>query len=314
LYYVRRQVAFVLLGLVAFFAGTQLTEDQWRDHALRVWTFALGVLFLVWIPGIGTHVGGATRWFRIGGVQIQPAEFVKVALLAFLARQMVLKPGRVMPVLVGVLPVCALLLLQPDFGTTALLGLTAGILLYVGGLPRKKLVTIWVVAVGLLGLIAVAKPYRVARLVSFWNPWSDPSGSGFQVIQSMLGLSQGRFFGVGLGNGREKLFFLPEAHNDFIFAVIGEELGFMGTAMVLSLFLLLVIRGFVAASRCRSSYSALLAAGVSTLFGLQAIVNMGVVMGLLPTKGMTLPFVSYGGSAMVVNLFLAGVLLRLGRA
>lgn len=314
LLYVRRQVLFVFLGLLAAIVGSQIPEKSWKQAALPAFSIGLFLLVWVWIPGVGAHVGGASRWFRLGGLQVQPAELLKVAFLAFVVRQVVAKPGRVTPVLVGVLPAGFLLLLQPDFGTAALLTFTAGVLLYVGGLPRAKVAGVFVVAGATLGVLALAKPYRVARLAGFWNPWGDPTGTGFQVIQSMLGMFRGRVFGVGLGNGREKLFFLPEAHNDFIFAVVGEELGFLGTAVVLVLFLLLVIRGFRAALQNRDSYGALLAAGISTLFGAQAMVNMGVVMGLLPTKGITLPLVSYGGSAMIVNLFLAGVLLRLGRA
>jgi cell division protein FtsW len=215
------------------------------------------------------------------------------------------------------LPALLLLLLQPDFGTTVMITIVIFALMFMAGVPKRYLASaLFLAAIAGLGL-ALGSAYRRQRLMTFMDPWRDPGGKGFQIIQSLVGLHNGRVWGVGLGNGKEKLFYLPEAHNDFIFSVIGEELGFLGIAGVLLLYLVFVYRGLRIAFNVQKIYNdrfgMLLATGITLALGLQGFVNMAVVMGLLPTKGLTLPFISYGGSALLVDLVAVGVLLSIAR-
>lgn len=319
-----RQSVFAILGGAALVVGWRLDPRIWSRAAYPLIGLTLVLLAACWIPGLGARVGGAQRWIRFGGLQFQPGELAKFALLVFASFQIARKHdriGRFGPALVSVilppLPVFLLLLLQPDFGTTAISAATLLLLVFVAGVPMR-----WIAASGALALSAGAllvafSPYRRARLLGFLDPWGDPGGKGFQVLQGFVGLHSGGLFGVGLGNGKEKLLFLPEAHNDFILAVVGEELGFVGLAGLLAAFLALTLLGLRVATRVWRArgdlFLTLLAAGISGLFALQAFVNVGVVLGLLPTKGLTLPFVSYGGSALILNLFEAGILLAIAR-
>jgi cell division protein FtsW len=210
-----------------------------------------------------------------------------------------------------------LLLRQPDFGTTVMITMVIFVLMFLGGVPKRFLASALILAGTVGSVLALSSPYRRSRILGYWDPWADPGGKGFQIIQSLVGLHNGRFWGVGLGNGKEKLFYLPEAHNDFIFAVIGEELGFLGIAAVIAAYLYFIHRGLRIAYQCQQSrqdrFGMLLASGITLALGLQGFVNIAVVMGLLPTKGLTLPFISYGGSALMVDLFAVGILLSIAR-
>ncbi len=322
--FIKKQVTVAFVGFLVLWATCRVPYRKWGDLAYPILGVAILALGLVLIPGIGTRVGGAQRWINLGFFNFQPAEFAKFAMIIFMAKLLERKSGMlqtwragiVSPLLLS-LPVLSLLLLQPDFGSTVLITLVVFAMLFLSGVSLKNLALVVLPAVAAGAALILGSEYRRARLASFLDPWSDPEGKGFQILQSLVGLHQGQVFGAGLGNGKEKLFYLPEAHNDFIFAVIGEELGFLGVCAVAGAYLYLLYRGlrigWNAYERYGDRFALLLASGITLALGLQGFVNMGVVLGLLPTKGLTLPFISYGGSALLVDLFAVGVLLSIAR-
>jgi cell division protein FtsW len=323
--FIKKQLVFAVLGLMAMVAGSRIPHENWKKWSYLLLGSAALALVLVLVPGVGARIGGAQRWIRLGFTQFQPSEWAKFACIAFVARQLAVKqdsldrfvPG-VLSVFLMVLPILLLLLAQPDFGSTVVIVGVSFILMFLAGVPARFLAGVIGGGVAAGAALALGSAYRRARIMAFLNPWSDPSGKGFQILQSFVGLHSGGIWGVGLGNGKEKLFFLPEAHNDFIFSVIGEELGFVGVLLVASAFAVLVARGLRVSWLCKERhgdhFGMLLGSGITLLLGLQAFLNMAVVLGLIPTKGLALPFISYGGSALVVDLFCMGVLLNISRS
>ncbi len=323
--FIRKQFIYALIGFMAMWVSSRIPHQKWYEWAPRAIISVLIMLVLVLIPGLGSRVGGAQRWINFGFFRFQPAELAKMIGVTFVARQLVrhqkdlldFKKGVIAPV-IFLLPIMTLLLIQPDFGSTALLAGTTFALMFIAGVRPLYLFG------GLFGggiaasLLILTSEYRMARVMTFLDPWRDPAGKGFQVIQSMLGLHNGSLLGQGLGNGKEKLFFLPEAHNDFIFAVIGEELGFIGVATVIVAYIFFIYRGLKISwnslNMRQDRFGFYLGCGITLILGLQAFINMGVVMGLLPTKGLTLPFISYGGSALTLNLFAVGILYSISKA
>ena len=318
LYFLRRQLLFVGLGFIlclglAFFDYRLLSR-----YSAFILIGVVFLLILVLIPGVGTRVGGSSRWLRAFGYSFQPTELAKLAIVIvladFLARNEANQDGKariLFPLAVAGL-VAFLVLLQPDFGSAVLIGILLLLLWMVAGVRLKYIVGLGLLAVPLLaGLVVFGHGYRLRRVMIFLNPWSDPEGSGFQIIQSFVAFAHGGFAGQGLGEGSQKLFFLPEAHTDFIFSVIGEELGFLGVAGVLFLYLVFTQRGIRIALKAPDLFGSLLAFGIVVMVSFQALLNMGVVLGVLPTKGLTLPFISYGGTSLVVNLMAVGVLLSI---
>jgi len=278
------------------------------------------VLILVLIPGIGVSRGGARRWLMLPGFAFQPAEMAKLAVVLYLAHSMAKKEEMIRTFSVGVLPhlivaggVLGALLLEPDFGTALILTMLLYLMLFVGGARVHHLLATGLMALPVLIYAMLKAEYRLRRLMTFMDPWREASSSGFQVIQSLIAFGSGQLWGRGLGESRQKLFYLPEAHTDFVFSVIGEELGLLGALVVLALFGVIIARGLRLTSRIEEPFDQYLAFGLTVLLGLQALIHMGVVMGLMPTKGLVLPFISYGGSAMVINLMEAGILLGLSR-
>jgi cell division protein FtsW len=322
--YIRKQLIYAVLGFCALFVGSRIPHRKWYEWAPFALFTVIGLLVMVMIPGIGARSGGAQRWINLGFFRFQPAELAKLVGVMFVARQLVrhqrdlhdFRKGIIAPVAL-LIPVMVLLLAQPDFGSTVLLAGTTFILMFIAGVRPLYLFGGLFSGLGAAIALIVTSPYRMTRVMTFIDPWRDPAGKGFQVIQSMLGLHNGSLFGQGLGNGKEKLFFLPEAHNDFIFAVIGEELGFIGVAAVILAYILFIYRGLKISWNSLHSrqdrFGFYLGCGISLILGLQAFINMGVVMGLLPTKGLTLPFISYGGSALTLNLFAIGILYSISR-
>lgn len=322
--FIKKQLAFVVIGFGSMIWAIRTPHAKWKTWAYPISMTSVALLALVLIPGVGTRVSGAQRWLHFGFFNIQPAEIAKFSMILFVARQLDKKkeilsrfvPGVIAPFLIP-LPAMGLLLLQPDFGSVVMIGGVIFLLLFIAGVPKRFLGGMILTGAALASFLILAAPYRRARLMTFLDPWKDPLGKGFQVLQSMLGVHNGGFFGVGLGNGKEKLFYLPEAHNDFIFAVIGEELGFIGVVSVIFAYCFFISRGLkIAGERIKTygdMFGGLLAAGITLALGLQAFVNIGVVLGLLPTKGLTLPFISYGGSALIVDLFAVGILLSISR-
>jgi cell division protein FtsW len=322
--FIRKQVGFAALGFVVLAATCRIDYRKWSTWSYYVVGGAIVLLAMVLLPGVGTRVLGAQRWIRMGPLVFQPGEFAKFAVIFFVASQLARKHDRVHTFTAGViapflvpLPALVLLLLQPDFGTTVMITIVIFSLMFLGGVPKRFLASVAVLGGTAGALLAFGTAYRRNRILGYLDPWADPGGKGFQIIQSWVGLHNGRFWGVGLGNGKEKLFYLPEAHNDFIFAVIGEELGFIGIAVVIAAFLYFIHRGlriaYIAQRHHKDQFGMLLASGITLALGLQGFVNIAVVMGLLPTKGLTLPFISYGGSALLIDLFAVGVLLSIAR-
>lgn len=322
--FIKKQVLFAILGLGALVGACRVDYRRWSSWAYILLTFSIFLLALVFLPGLGAKVGGAQRWLRLGPLNFQPSELAKFAIIIFVASQLDRKRARLHTWTAGVLshfiiplPALVLILAQPDFGTIVMVSVVIFSLTYVAGVPKRYLA----MALGLvvfIGLwLAFGTEYRRARMAAFIDPWGDPAGRGFQILQSLIGLHNGHALGVGLGNGKEKLFFLPEAHNDFIFAVIGEELGFLGVLAIIGAYLYFVYRGLRIAADCKKKFQdpfgMLLATGITLALGLQGFTNMAVVLGLLPTKGLTLPFISYGGSALLVDLFAVGILLSIAQ-
>jgi cell division protein FtsW len=319
-YFFRKQLIAMGAGGVALIASAMLPSALYRRFAYPILAISFVVLLLVLVPGIGVSRGGARRWIMFPGFAFQPSELAKLALVFYLARSMAKKEEMIRTFSVGVLPhlivggiFAGMLLLEPDFGTALILTMLVYLMLFVGGVRVHHLLSTGLLALPVLIYAMTQAEYRLRRLLSFLDPWSDPSGSGFHVIQSLIAFGSGQVWGRGLGESRQKLFYLPEAHTDFVYSVIGEELGLWGALMVLALFGIIIVRGLQLTARIEEPFDQYLAFGLTVLLGLQALIHMGVVMGLMPTKGLVLPFISYGGSAMVMNLMEAGILLGLSR-
>ena len=303
------------MGLAAFF--------NYQNYQRLVWLLLIvsgALLLLVYTPGIGVKRGGGTRWVRIGGFSFQPVEFVKLALVIYVARFLTQKADHargfrrgVLPCLVMLLAFFILIYKQPDFGSVVLIGLVAFAMLFVGGARAYHMIVIMLVA-GLVASVEIwREPYRLRRWMTFLDPWKHADGAGYQVIQSFYALGSGGVLGVGLGDGMQKLHYLPAPHTDFIFAVIGEELGFLGSLSIILAFMIVVWRGIHISLSTRDRFGSLLAFGLTFLIGIQAFINIGVVTGTLPTKGLTLPFVSFGGSSMLVSLASVGIIMNISR-
>lgn len=326
LFFFKRQLIFVGIGLVFFFIGQRLSFKFLQKNTYAIMGGAIFLLICTFIPGLGHRAGGASRWIQIRiphvfNLQLQPSELIKIAVLLFLATQAKRKlftpevsenfRTNFLSYFTSVLPIYVLLMLQPDFGTTALLLISTTLILVGLGVSWRYLVTLAGILIPTATILIATSAYRRARFESFLDPWLDASGKGFQVIQSLLAVYNGGLTGVGFGNSKGKLFYLPEAHNDFIFAVIAEEAGLIAIVMLCALYFMIVQSGLKAARILYDPFERALALGISVLFGLQATLHMGVVLGMLPAKGLPLPLISYGGSSIVVWLFLCGLLIQL---
>jgi cell division protein FtsW len=315
-YFVQKQAAFAALGFLALAVFRYIPYQLYRRWIYWIMGASALSLMLVLIPGLGTRVGGASRWFRLGGISFQPAEFSKLVLILFLAYSMTKKQAVMKSLSKGfifhlgvVLFFVGLVLAEPDLGMAISILMITGILLVVGGVRLKHLSLASVIPLAYFLVWQV--PYRRARVLSYLNPWGDPLGSGFHLIHSFYAFGSGGLTGQGLGESHQKLFYLPEPHTDFIFSIIAEELGFLGVLAVALLFLFFMVRGLRAALKGRDLFGLYLAAGITIMISLQAFINMLVVMGLLPTKGLTLPFISYGGTSLLLNLICIGILMNI---
>jgi len=319
-FYFQRQLTYVALGLVAAMVAMTIPTAIWEKYSMVLLGIGLALLVVVLVPGIGHEVNGSRRWVRLGFMNFQVSELARVLLLTYVASYAVRRAdelradfaGFVRPVLV-LGGAAVLLLAEPDFGAATVLLATGLAVLFLAGARLTHLAVPIVLGVAAMTTLAVTSPYRARRLTAFRNPWDDPFDSGFQLVQSLIAIGRGEWFGVGLGSSVQKLFYLPEAHTDFVFAVLAEEFGFVGVVVVLALFAVLVGRALAIsrnAARAGLQFQSYVAAAIGIWLGLQAFVNIGVNMGLLPTKGLTLPLLSYGGSSMLVTLAWLGVLLR----
>jgi cell division protein FtsW len=318
-YFFERQLFNLGVGLVMMTLVAQFSLRGLRAIAFPLMLMALIMSLAVWIPGLGIVRGGARRWLRLGPILLEPSEMLKLAAVFFLARYLshyqekLGLPKYLLPVL-AITGVLALIVLkQPDFGAAVMLTLLLFTMLFVAGAQPKHLAAAGGVAILALAVQAGHKAYRMRRLSAFLDPWRTARGSGFQLIQSFIAFGSGGGWGVGLGASRQKMFYLPQAHNDFVFAVIGEEFGVAGALVVIALFITILIRGMRIARNEADCFGSLLAVGLTALISLQAFVNMAVVTGLVPTKGLPLPFLSYGGTSMVVSLTALGMLMALAR-
>lgn len=320
LYYFKRQFIFALLGILGAVVLTKIRLTHWENSGMLILFLMVALLVLVLVPGLGRTVNGSTRWLALGPFGLQVSEVVKLLLIVYLAGYVVRQGkqiresfiGFIKPMLVLVV-LFTLLLLEPDFGAAFVLMVTALSMLYLAGVKIWKFGVLLSASAVSMAFVAISSPYRVERLTVFLNPWSDPFGSGFQLTQSLIAIGSGAWSGVGLGASVQKLFYLPEAHTDFVFAVIAEELGLIGVAVVLALFALLIYRCFVIGKIVEKQgmkFGAQIAYGIGVWLGLQACINIGVNMGALPTKGLTLPLISAGGSSLLVVCLAIGLLTR----
>lgn len=322
-YYLTRQTAYLWIGLTLAWLIYQIPTDFWERMPQTLFLFTLCLLALILVPGIGTKVNGSLRWIRIGPVGLQVSELAKLLLIIFYAwylsehaQALQRRPLALVRALIPLMLVAFLILMQPDFGAVVVLSATIIGMLFMAGVPLWQFILLCVCAAGAMAGLAFSAPYRFERLVAFMNPWADQFDSGYQLTQSLIAFGRGAWFGVGLGGGLQKLHYLPEAHTDFIFAVIAEEFGLVGAAVVLLLYVLLTLCGLRIGMRALQQGRQLggfLATGLSLWLGMQALIAMGVNMGLLPTKGLTLPLISSGGSSLVITFMAIALILRVNQ-
>lgn len=319
--YTERHLMAMLLGLAGAWLVFHTPTRWWSRLSVWLYVVGLGLLLLVFVPGLGREANGALRWVGVGPLSLQTSEFMKLSIVLYMAGYLVRRQvevahsmwGFIKPSLLLVLA-CVFLMLQPDFGTTVILLLTAFGMLFLGGAPLWQFAALLsMAAVALAGLVWYS-PYRLERVTSFLNPWAHAQDSGYQLSQALIAFGRGEWTGVGLGNGIQKQFYLPEAHTDFVMAVIGEEFGLLGTLAVLGLFCVIVWRAYVIGERAqlrKDRFSAYVAYGLGLWLGMQAFINIGVNVGALPTKGLTLPFLSYGSNSLIVCCIAIGMLTRI---
>jgi len=320
LYFLKRHVFFLLVGFLGMILVMAVDYRLIQQYAKPLLLLGILLLVLVLVPSIGKASFGARRWFRIGSFTIQPSEFMKIIMLVYVADFLARKQPVIRKFWQGFVPpmlatgmVCVLILKQPDLGTAFLIGCIVIIMITVAGARLTHIGFLALASLPALYLLILRVPYRLKRIIVFLDPWQDSLGAGFQLTQSQIALGSGGLFGVGLGKSMQKLFYLPAAHTDFILSIIGEEMGLAGTLLVVVLFIIFIWQGARIAKRVTNPFGYYLGTGIVAMIGLQALINIGVSIGALPTKGLTLPFISYGGSALVVNMISVGLLLNISR-
>lgn len=319
-YFLKRHLFYLFVGLLMALAAMSVDYRLLRKVARPLMLVSLFLLFILLIPGVSREIAGARRWYRFLGVSFQPAELAKIAVIIYMADFISRKENNItdfyrtfLPAMMVLGAFCLLVLAQPDLGTAVALLVIVFVMLLVAGVKMWHLGWVIMAAVPVLYLLILRVPYRRVRISAFLNPWADPKGAGFQIIQSQIALGSGGVFGVGLGRSMQKLFYLPAAHTDFIFSIIGEELGLLGAGLVILLFILFIFQAAKIAKSAVDSFGYFLGVGIITLIAFEAIVNIGVSIGCLPTKGLPLPFISYGGSSLVFDMVGVGLLLNISR-
>lgn len=313
-YFLIRQGLFFIIGLSFYITASKIPYTFWRKQANKIMILCIILLILVLIPGIGLVRGGARSWIGIGDFSIQPAEFMKIGLIIFTAKFLANNEGILTKnkyfylymLFIGI--IFGLIMLQPDFGSGVIMILSILFLLFIGGFQLKNIAFGIIIASLGLAVLILSAPYRLDRITSFLNPWEDPLGSGFQIIQSLYAIAPSSLFGYGLFKSKQKFFFLPEPQNDFIFAIICEELGIVGGLFVVSLFFILIYIGYKLSLSCKDLFATYLSFGFTSLLLVQVFINIAVVIGLIPVTGVTLPFISYGGSSLVISMFMMGII------
>jgi cell division protein FtsW len=319
-FFAKRQMLFAVVGIIAMFFIMNIDYWTWRTWAKVILIICFVLLILVLIPGIGNVRNGSRSWIGVGAFSVQPSEFMKIAMIAFLAKFLSENQKAITTFKKGLFPslglvflAFGLIMLQPDLGTGTVMVGTSVVIIFIAGARISHFVGLGLLGVaGFVGLI-ISAPYRMKRITSFLDPWQDPLGSGFQMIQSLYAIGPGGLFGLGLGQSRQKFFYLPEPQTDFIFAILAEELGFIGGSLILLLFSLLLWRGIRIALGAPDLFGTFLATGIIAMIAIQVMINIGVVTGLMPVTGITLPFLSYGGSSLTLMLMAVGVLLNISR-
>lgn len=316
-FFLKKQGFFALMGLLVLVMCRHIPYRLYWVGAYPILTTAMLLLVVLHIPGFGFSAGGSTRWIHLGGVSFQPSEFAKLALVIYLAYSLAKKGDQITDFKIGFLPhvmvfgtLALLVAIQPDFGAVVILGAITWIMLFVGGVRVFHLILPLAMLLPVAYFFMMNAQYRIRRIMSFVNPWQYPTDEGYQVINSLMAFGSGGIWGVGIGKGHQKLFYLPEPHTDFIFSIVGEELGLMGVLFILALYVMIVWRGMQVASHARDRFGTYLAAGLTVAIGLQVFINMGVCLGLLPTKGLVLPFLSYGGSSLLLSMASIGILMN----
>jgi len=319
-FFLKRHLSFLVIGIFLTFLVMSVDYRRFKRYAKPLLISSLLLLILVLIPGIGKEVSGARRWFRLKFISFQPSELANMAIIIYTADFISRKGSVIKQFLRGFLPpVCILglgvllILMQPDLGTALAISIVVFIMLFVAGVRLPYLLSMVLASLPMLYILIFSVPYRRTRILAFLNPWLDPKGSGFQIIQSQIALGSGGIFGLGLGHSRQKLFYLPAAHTDFIFSIIGEELGLLGTLGVITLFMIFIQQGLKIIKNTAEQFGYFLALGLVLMISLKAIINIGVSCGLMPTKGLPLPFISYGGSSFIFDMVSVGLLINIAR-
>lgn len=320
-HYPFKQLIHIIIGLIGSMICIQVPMKTWERLGQSLFIFGLALLLIVLIPGIGIKVNGSIRWLSILGLRIQVSEVVKFISVIYIAGYVTRHSDHVRQSAYGLLKplmlfsvACVLLLLEPDFGSAVVILIIAMGMMFLGGARLSQFIVLLAFVTALAVMLVIVSPYRMARVLSFTDPWADAKNTGFQLTQALISFGRGEFSGVGLGNGIQKLFYLPEAHTDFLFSVLGEELGLIGVVLIIALFTIFLVRAFVIGEQAEKNgqrFSSLVAYGLAIWFGFQSFVNMGVNMGMLPTKGLTLPLMSYGGGSMIVMCCAIAVLFRI---
>ncbi len=318
-YFLKRQGIYAVFGFGVMYFAMRIDYQSLRKLAVPILLTCIVMLLLVFIPGIGAKAKGAARWIRLPGFNLQPSELAKIALILYMSYSLDKKQdqGKMKLFVSGFLPymfilalMLGILLKQHDLGSALTMFFVAFMMLFIAGAQMRYILGCGILALPFAWYFIVSEPYRWERIKAYLDPWQDPSGTGFQIIQSWIAVGTGGLFGQGLGESKQKLFYLPEAHTDFILAVTGEELGFVGIAVIASMFFLLVLRSIRVALYAEDPFGRFLAYGIAVLLGTEAFFNMAVVTGMVPTKGLALPYISYGGSSLIVTLFATGILLN----
>lgn len=318
--YLKSQAIFLIIGYILMIIISKFPYQNYKKLANIIFLTCTIMLILVLIPGIGTVRNGSRSWFGIGPLGLQPSEFTKLGLIIFTSKYIANNTKELKDIKKGVLPILGVLLLifglimlEPDFGTGVVIVMTIIVLLFISGVKMNFFIKIGILGlIGIIVLILIA-PYRLERIISFINPWTDPLGSGFQIIQSLYAIGPGGLLGLGFGNSIQKHFYLPEPQTDFIFAIISEEFGFLGVLIISTLFITIIYSGLKISMRCQDNFGKFLAFGITFGLAFQTILNLMVVVGLLPVTGVTLPFLSYGGSSLLISLINIGILLNIDK-
>ncbi|MDD5731070.1 MAG: putative lipid II flippase FtsW [Candidatus Omnitrophica bacterium] len=320
-FFLKRHLIFLFIGLIFTFLAMSVDYRKFRRFAKPLLIVALALLVLVLVPHLGREVSGARRWFRFKFISFQPSELANLAIIIYVSDFLVRKREVLRSFFRGFMPTmmvlgfaALLILIQPDLGTTIAITVVVFVMLFVAGVRASHLLYVVLAALPMLYILVFSVPYRRMRIMAFLNPWADPKGSGFQIIQSQVALGSGGLFGVGLGHSKQKLFFLPAAHTDFIFSIIGEELGLIGTIGVIILFIIFIHQGLKIIKNAPDRFGYFLSLGLVLMISFKAIINIGVSCGVLPTKGLPLPFISYGGSSFIFDMISFGILMNVARA